>query len=121
MKIHKQIYIDGNWIEPHGQQYADVMNASTEEMIGRVPLGDSTDADRAVCAARAAFDGWSRTTPQERAGWLAKIAQGLEARALEAAQLVSTEVGTPIAWSQYAQVGAAIGAFRRGGATGGEL
>ncbi|CAE6753648.1 3-succinoylsemialdehyde-pyridine dehydrogenase [Paraburkholderia domus] len=111
MKIHKQIYIGGNWIEPNGQQRIDVMNATTEEIIGRVPLGDATDADNAVRAARAAFDDWSRTTPQERAAWLARIAQGLEARALEAAQWVSTEVGTPIAWSQYAQVGAAIGHF----------
>ncbi|MGA7813032.1 aldehyde dehydrogenase family protein, partial [Caballeronia sp.] len=111
MKIHKQIYIGGNWIEPNGQQRIDVMNATTEEIIGRVPLGDATDADNAVRAARAAFVDWSRTTPQERAAWLARIAQGLEARALEAAQSVSKEVGTPIAWSQYAQVGAAIGHF----------
>jgi betaine-aldehyde dehydrogenase len=111
MKNHKHIYIDGNWIEPNGQQRIDVMNAATEEIIGRVPLGNSIDTDIAVRAARAAFDSWSRTTPQERAGWLVKIAEGLEARAFEAAHLVSTEVGTPIAWSQYAQVGAAIGHF----------
>jgi betaine-aldehyde dehydrogenase len=63
MKIHKQIYIGGNWIEPNGQQRIDVMNATTEEIIGRVPLGDATDADNAVRAARAAFVDWSRTTP----------------------------------------------------------
>ncbi|HZZ09613.1 MAG TPA: aldehyde dehydrogenase family protein [Paraburkholderia sp.] len=111
MKNHQQIYIDGNWIAPHGDQHIDVVNATTEAIIGRVPLGDASDADRAVQAARAAFDGWSQTTPQTRAGYLARIAAGLEARALEAAQCVSAEVGTPIAWSQYAQVGAAVGHF----------
>jgi aldehyde dehydrogenase (NAD+) len=111
MKIYEQIYVNGTWTEPNGREHADVVNASTESIIGRVPLGDASDADIAVRAARAAFDGWSRTTPQQRAEWIAKIAQGLEARAAEVAQLVSAEVGTPIGWSQFAQTGAAIGHF----------
>lgn len=111
MKIYKQIYINGNWVEPQGHQSAEVMNASTEATIARVTLGNAADADNAVRAARAAFDGWSQTSPQERAGFLARIATGLEARGAEVAQLVSTEVGTPIAWSQYAQTGAAIAHF----------
>ncbi|GJH11648.1 aldehyde dehydrogenase family protein [Caballeronia novacaledonica] len=111
MKIFDRVYINGKWIDPHGSEYADVTNASTEDVIGRVRLGDETDAHHAVCAARAAFDHWSQTTPGQRAEWIAKIAQGLEARAAEVAQLVSDEVGTPIGWSQFAQTGAAIGHF----------
>ncbi len=111
MKNYEHIYVNGKWIEPHGHDYADVTNAATEDIIGRVPLGDATDADHAVRAARAAFDDWSRTSPQQRAEWLAKIAQGLNARAAEIAQLVSAEVGTPIGWSQFAQTGAAIAHF----------
>jgi aldehyde dehydrogenase (NAD+) len=111
MKTYRQIYIDGKWVEPRGHLHADVLNASTEAIIGRVPLGDASDADRAVCAARAAFDSWSRTSVQQRAEWLAKIQRGLEARAAEIAQLISAEVGTPLAWSQYAQTGVSIAHF----------
>jgi len=111
MKNYKHVYINGQWIEPSGRDHADVINATTEDVIGRVPLGDAGDADRAVRAARAAFDGWSQTSPQQRAEWIAKIAGGLEARAAEAAQLISAEVGTPIAWSQYAQAGAPVAHF----------
>ena len=111
MKIHKHIYVNGKWTEPNGADRADVTNATTEDVIGRIPLGDASDADNAVRAARAAFDGWSRTSPQQRSEWLAKIAQGLEARAAEIAQLISAEVGTPIAWSQFAQTGAAVAHF----------
>ncbi|SAL82117.1 betaine-aldehyde dehydrogenase [Caballeronia choica] len=111
MKIYEQIYVNGKWIEPHGREYADVTNASTEDVIGRVPLGNATDAEHAVRAARTAFDGWSGTSPQQRSEWLAKIAQGLEARGAEVAQLISAEVGTPIAWSQFAQTGAAVAHF----------
>jgi len=111
VKIFDRVYINGKWIDPHGSEYADVTNASTEDVIGRVRLGDATDADQAVRAARAAFERWSQTTPGQRAEWIAKIAQGLEARAAEVAQLVSDEVGTPIGWSQFAQTGAAIGHF----------
>ena len=111
MKIHQHIYVNGKWTEPNGGDRADVTNATTEDVIGRIPLGDASDADNAVRAARAAFDGWSRTSPQQRSEWLAKIAQGLEARAAEIAQLISAEVGTPIAWSQFAQTGAAVAHF----------
>ena len=111
MKIHEHIYVNGKWIEPNGGDRADVTNATTEDVIGRIPLGNATDAEHAVRAARTAFDGWSRTSPQQRSEWLAKIAQGLEARGAEIAQLISAEVGTPIAWSQFAQTGAAVAHF----------
>jgi betaine-aldehyde dehydrogenase len=111
MKIHETIYVDGKWVRPHGDDYAEVRNATTEAVIGRIPLGTAADADDAVRAARAAFDGWSRTSPQQRAEWLGKIAKGLEARAGEAARFVSEEVGTPIGWSQFAQAGAPVAHF----------
>lgn len=111
MKTWSHIYIGGDWVKPHGSQHAEVVDATTETLIGRVPLGDQNDVDHAVRAARAAFENWSQTPPQERAALLARIAQGLEARALEIAGIVSSEVGTPIAWSQYAQAAAAVGHF----------
>lgn len=111
MKIYKQIYIDGNWVDPRGHLHVEVVNASTEDVIARVLLGDASDADRAVWAARAALESWSRTSVQQRLEWLAKIQRGLVARATEIAELISAEVGTPIAWSHYAQTGVSIAHF----------
>jgi aldehyde dehydrogenase (NAD+) len=111
MKIYKQIYIDGNWVDPRGHLHAEVINASTEEVIGRVLLGDASDADRAVQAARAALDSWSRTSVSQRMEWLSRIQHGLVARATEIAEVISAEVGTPIAWSHFAQAGVPIAHF----------
>ncbi|MGV7637518.1 aldehyde dehydrogenase family protein, partial [Mycobacterium kansasii] len=75
----------------------DVIDATTEEVIGRVAAGTAEDADAAVAAARAAFDGWSRTPLEERIGFLTRAAQALQVRQTEIATLVSQEVGMPFA------------------------
>ena len=62
MKTYDKLYIGGEWTRPSGKGSFDVTNASTEEIIGRIPAGSAADVDRAVRAARAAFDGWSRTS-----------------------------------------------------------
>ena len=61
------LYIDGAWVAPHGRGHIDVISASTEAVMGSIPEGDEQDAAAAVAAARAAFDGWSRTSPEQRA------------------------------------------------------
>ena len=53
MKIHDKIYLDGQWVASSGRGSIDVIDASTEEVIGRVPEGTTEDVDRAVKAARA--------------------------------------------------------------------
>jgi betaine-aldehyde dehydrogenase len=105
MKAYDKLYIGGEWIPPSGKGAFDVTDASTEEVMGRVPAGDAADADRAVRAARAAFDGWSRTAPAERADYLRKIQAGLGARMQEIAETVAREVGMPLSLSQMIQAG----------------
>ncbi len=105
MKTYDKHYIGGEWTPPSGEGSFDVVDASTEEIIGRVPAGDAADVDRAVRAARAAFDAWSRTTPAERAQYLQKIQAGLAARTPEIAETISAEVGMPIALSKMIQAG----------------
>jgi aldehyde dehydrogenase (NAD+) len=105
MKAHDKIYIGGEWVAPSGKGAFDVIDASTEEVMGRVPAGDAADADRAVRAARAAFDGWSRTPPAERAQYLSKIQAGLGARMQEIAETVAREVGMPLSLSNMIQAG----------------
>ena len=66
MQRIEQIYINGQFVTPHGQQWFDLHNPSTEQVIGKVRLGDEEDVQLAVAAAKAAFPAWSRTTRQER-------------------------------------------------------
>ncbi len=105
MKTHEKLYIGGEWTPPSGKGSFDVVNSSTEEVMGRVPAGDVSDVDRAVRAARAAFDGWSRTAPKERAEFLEKIQAGLAARAQEIAETIAGEVGMPVPLSTMIQAG----------------
>ena len=58
--VRDQLYIGGEWVEPAGEGSIEVVNPTTEEVIGRIPEGTAEDADRAVRAARAAFDSWSQ-------------------------------------------------------------
>ncbi|MEN3277353.1 MAG: aldehyde dehydrogenase [Massilia sp.] len=111
MHQHDKFYINGQWLAPHGSGSIEVIQASNEEVIGRIPEGDAHDADAAVAAARAAFDAWSTTSPAERAACLARIAEGLKARSEELARLIAQEVGMPLKLAGMIQVGSPIGTF----------
>ncbi|MGD0525805.1 MAG: aldehyde dehydrogenase family protein [Polyangiaceae bacterium] len=105
MKTYDKLYIGGEWTPASGKGSFDVTHSSTEEVIGRIPAGDAADVDRAVRAARAAFDAWSATAPAERAAYLQKIQAGLAARADEIAETISAEVGMPVGLSKMIQAG----------------
>ena len=103
--VRDRLYIGGEWVEPSGDGTIDVINPSSEEIVGRIPEGTVEDADRAVRAARAAFEDWSRRTPFERAGFSAAIGAKLNERGDELAALFSTELGMPLTLSRMVQVG----------------
>jgi len=104
MKEYKHFYIDGRWQTPAGTETIDVHSSATEELIGRVPKGTPEDVDRAVRAARRAFDsGWSQTQPAERAQWLERLADALERRVPDIASTISQEMGMPITISTIVQ------------------
>ena len=100
-----RLYIGGEWVEPAGSGTLEVINPTTEEVIARIPEGTAEDADRAVCAARAAFDSWSALSPYERAAYCEAIAAGLAARGDELAALITSELGMPIGLSRMVQAG----------------
>jgi aldehyde dehydrogenase (NAD+) len=103
---YRDLYIGGEWVPQSGSGSIDVLSASTEEVIGSIPEGTPADVDRAVRAARAAFDnGWSQTTVEERAGWLRKLAGALKERGEEIARTISQEVGSPLSMSTSVQAG----------------
>src|SRR5689334_19662896 len=93
MQNREQLFINGEWVSPVGSQFMDVINAATEEVLGRIPAGTGDDAAQAVTAARNAFEGWSATSPVERAAYLRRIKAGLVARSEELARTITAEVG----------------------------
>src|SRR6476619_7411750 len=97
MLVKDKLFIGGQWIAPAGRESIDVHNAGNGEVMGRVPAGSEKDADAAVRAARAAFDGWSATPAEKRAEFLERISAGLKARADELAKTIAQEVGMPLA------------------------
>ena len=105
MKNYEKIYIGGEWVPPKGTGHFEVTNAATEEVIGRIPAGSPEDVDRAVKAAKSAFEAWSQTTPQERSEYLQKIQGGLAARTQEIAETIAAEVGMPLPLSTMIQAG----------------
>ncbi len=105
LQVRDKIFIGGEWILPAGSEPIEVVNSTTEEVMGTVPACSAEDADRAVAAARAAFDSWSQTPREERAGYLSAIAAGLGERSEEIAATISQELGMPLKLSQMIQVG----------------
>lgn len=92
-----RIYVDGAWVAASKPGAAiDIVNPSTEEVMGSAPEATSADVDAAVVAARTAFESWSATSPAERSAFLALIAEGLQTRIGEIASLVAEEMGTPV-------------------------
>ena len=105
MQDFDQLYIGGQWVQPDGTGSIDVINASTEEVMGRIPEGSATDVDTAVAAAKAAFDGWAATSPHDRAKYVQAMSEGIAARNQEIAETICGEVGMPMFLSQLIQAG----------------
>lgn len=103
--VREKLYINGEWVTPAGKGMLDVINSTTEEVMGRIPEGTPEDVNRAVAAARSAFDAWSMTPAQDRAALLARIAAGLSARQGEIAKVVANEVGMPLPLATAVQAG----------------
>ncbi len=105
MQDRDRIYIDGAWVASSGTGTIDVINASTEEVFGRIPEGTPEDVDRAVKAAKAAFPGWAATSKEERGKYLQRITDGLGARMQDIASTIASEVGMPLNLSMIIQAG----------------
>jgi betaine-aldehyde dehydrogenase len=93
--LELQNMIDGKFAAPANGEMEDVVNPANGEVIARAPLSGAEDVDRAVVAARKAFDTWGNTTPAERAGMLLKLADAFEDRAEEIADLEAADAGKP--------------------------
>jgi betaine-aldehyde dehydrogenase len=90
-----QNFIGGEFVDPAEGQTEEVVNPATGEVIAEAPLSTADDVDRAVAAAREAFDGWAATTPGARALMLLKLADAIEDHAEELSDLESADAGKP--------------------------
>lgn len=105
---YETLFIGGEWVEPSTKQRIAPVSPSTGQVVGSVPEASTADADRAVAAARAAFDdpeGWAHWAPQARQEALERLAVALESRAGEMARRVSTQNGMPISISTALEAG----------------
>jgi aldehyde dehydrogenase (NAD+) len=106
LKYRDRFYIDGEWVAPSSSAMFDVYNPVTEEVIAQFAEAKVADVERAVAAARKAFDTgpWPRMTPAERAVYLRRIAEGIRKRTDQFAALFSGGAGVSFAGAQYATV-----------------
>ncbi|WP_433350181.1 aldehyde dehydrogenase [Microtetraspora malaysiensis] len=111
MLQHDKLFIGGDWVAPAGTGTIDVVSPHTEEVVGRVPDGTAADMDRAVAAAREAFDNgpWPRMSMAERAAVVGRLAEIYAARQNEIAEVITLEMGSPITFSQLAQAPQPLG------------
>ena len=105
LHIRDAIFVGGQWIPSTSTETTDVINSTTEEVMGRIPRGTPEDVDRAVKAAKAAFPAWSQMPVKERAEYMRKIADVLKEQAPEIARVIAQEMGMPYRLAQIIQVG----------------
>ena len=107
----RELYIGGAWVAPSTSDVIEVDEAATTDIIGTVPAGDASDGERAILAARGAFDAWSQVPAAQRADVVEALGRGLREREDELAEIMAMEVGTPLATSVRVQVGLAASVF----------
>jgi len=114
MTWNYELFIDGKWTSEGAVGTIDVIDPATEATIGSVPEGSVTTAQRAIEAARAAFDlgPWPWMKPEERAARLVRLAEVLESKAADLRELIVAETGSAGFITDYIQAGGSIGMFR---------
>ncbi len=109
MENTNKFYINGEWVEPSTSDTLEVINPATEEAIATIAMGGKADVDKAVAAAKAAFETFSQTTVEERSELLGRIIECYKARMGDIAATVSQEMGAPIGLATAAQAPAGLG------------
>ncbi|MEX2481067.1 MAG: aldehyde dehydrogenase family protein [Gammaproteobacteria bacterium] len=103
MQSCTKFYINGEWVDPSDPKPLDVINPATEEVLGQIMLGNAQDVDRAVAAAKTAFETYSQTTREERVALLEAIQAAYKERYSEMVETISNEMGAPMWLCKAAQ------------------
>jgi aldehyde dehydrogenase (NAD+) len=109
MRDYLKFYIDGAWVDPVAPKTLDVINPATEGVAGRISLGGAADVDKAVKAARKAFETFSKTTREERIELMERIVEEYKKRYADMAEAITEEMGAPGWLSQRAQAAMGVG------------
>ena len=109
MTNRMQFYIDGSWVDPVVKKSIPVVNPATEEAMYEIAVGSKADVDKAVAAARRAFETFSQTTREERVALLEKIIAVYKTRMKDIGAAVSDEMGAPLPMAEKMQAGAGLG------------
>jgi aldehyde dehydrogenase (NAD+) len=110
MRQYPHLYIDGEWVDPVEPRYTELVDPAREEPFARVGIGSAADAERAVAAARQAFERFSTRSVAERIALIDRIVEVYESHVDEFSELIAREVGIPI--SNRAQVTGPAGHMR---------
>ncbi len=108
MNDYRKFYINGSWVNSAEGKDFEVINPATEEAIATISLGAPADVDKAVAAAKAAFESFSEITREQRLDLLRRIIAVYKAKSAEMADAISSEMGCPISLSRKAQVPAGL-------------
>ena len=111
MSNRQKFYINGEWVQPSTSTTLEVVNPATEEAIDVIALGGPQDVDKAVAAAKAAFETYSQTGREERVALLERIIATYSARMGDVAAIISQEMGAPMPLAKAAQAPAGLGHF----------
>ncbi len=104
-----KFYIDGAWVDPVAPRTRAVVNPATEEAMYEIALGSAADVDKAVEAARKAFETYSQTTREERVALLTRIVEVYKSRMKDIGAAISDEMGAPLPFAEKFQAGAGLG------------
>jgi len=105
----RDFYIDGKWVAPVQPRNLAVINPATEEPVATISLGSAADVDKAVAAAKRAFESYSETTVEQRLAYLRRIIEIYQAKSNQMAEAISTEMGAPLFLARKAQAPAGLG------------
>ncbi len=106
---YRRFYIDGRWIDPLEPNEFTVINPATESPAGVISMGSAKDADRAVAAARRAFEAFSQTSREERRALLERILASYKKRYQDIANAIREEMGAPASLAKGSQAGIGVG------------
>ena len=104
-----QFYIDGAWVDPAVKKTHPVVNPANEDVLYEIAIGSKADVDKAVAAAKKAFETFSLTTREERVALLEKIIAVYKTRMKDIGAAVSDEMGAPLPMAEKMQAGAGLG------------
>ncbi len=111
LKKQYDLFIDGKFVKPNSKKYFDTINPATEQKIAEVAEADEKDVDKAVKAARKAFEKWSKISAKERGKYIYRIARLMQERAREFAVIETMNGGKPIRESRDIDVPLAANHF----------